>query len=112
MKRILRLSLVAGVITASWLACLPPGPHAYAQAVWVRRPIYNVYGQGYYGGYSPDYYNAYGPSYGGRYVYVPNWYSGFGDGPYGAGYYPGYNTAPNYDPFYGRPRYVAPAFGY
>jgi hypothetical protein len=114
MKRTLRLSVIAGgFAAAAALACLAPNPHgqAYAQATVV---YYNGYGQGYYGGNNQGYYNGYGRGYGGTYVFVPNRYTGFGNGPYGTDYYPVYSNPGYYDPFYGRPvaPYGSPAFGY
>jgi hypothetical protein len=86
MKRILRLSTLAGtIVAAAWLASLAPVSQREANAA----PLYRAWNGGYYygGGYAPAY----------------RGYSGYGYGPYGYGGYtyaaPRGYIVPPYDPY-------------
>lgn len=82
MKHLLYLSALAiGLLTAA-----APQHAAQAQTITIGRGgvQYNGYGQGYYGGYGRGY-RSYGQGYGGWYSPQAQYYSSYGNGPYGYG---------------------------
>ena len=116
MKRIFRLSVLAGVIVmAAVLASLAPTTSScvYAQQVTV---YYYPYGQGSYGGYGQGYVAPYRansnmfPSHDGMFDRRDYGYSGYGYVPSGNVYRYNYGPGP-YVRYYGRSGYYQPPYG-